>query len=139
MQGPVLGADVSHPGEKPSWTILIVEDDASVRRVVARIVHSAGHTAIQADNGLAALRALDSGPVDLVVTDVVMPDMEGLELVRQIRKRPHRPRIIVVSGGGRALAGSYLEMARDFGADGTLSKPLVMAELLALIDQLMAT
>ena len=117
--------------------ILVVDDDDAVRSVISRMLRSYGHTVVEATDGRLGLRMLDEAPVDLVVTDVVMPDLEGLELVRRIRKRENAPRIIAISGGGRASAGDYLELARKLGADATLTKPVSLEDLRSRISDVM--
>ncbi|HET9423885.1 MAG TPA: response regulator [Gemmatimonadaceae bacterium] len=117
--------------------VLVVDDDTAVRSVIARMIRLDGHSVIEASNGVGGLRALDEQPVDLVVTDVVMPDMEGLEFLRRMRKRPQAPRVIAISGGGRAPAGNYLELALSLGADGVLAKPVSLEEIRSKIRQVM--
>jgi CheY-like chemotaxis protein len=114
-----------------------VDDDDAVRNVLARMVRAAGHTVFEAVNGLKALQALDTQPADLVITDVLMPDMEGLELLRRIRKRPNPPRVIAVSGGGRVSAGNYLQLAQHLGADAVLPKPVALDDLVRTIGEVM--
>lgn len=112
-------------------------DDEGVRNALVRILESEGHRVTTARNGVVGLRALESASFDLVITDVVMPDMEGLEFLRQIRRMVVRPKTIVMSGGGRAFAGDYLALASHFGADGTLEKPISMLDLLQIVARVM--
>jgi CheY-like chemotaxis protein len=119
------------------YTILLVEDDESVRCVVQRIIERQGHAVLPASNGKAALQALESHRFDLVITDIVMPEMDGLELVRALRRMADRPRVIAMSGG-RGSATSYLAMALTFGAEATLAKPVSGNELIDEIERVMA-
>ena len=119
------------------WKILLVDDDAAVRRTLSRALQLDGHDVLEAPNGLHGLRALESEAVDLIITDVVMPDMEGLEFLRRVRKREPSPRVIVISGGGHVTTSPYLELADRLGADATLLKPISMAELRDTVQQVM--
>jgi len=123
--------------ERRTYTVLLVDDDNAARRVVGRRLMQEGHDVVEASNGIAALRLLHSTVVDLIVTDIIMPEMEGLEFIRILHKRPSRPKVIAISGGGRGPASDYLEMARNFGADATLLKPFTKMELVEEIDRVM--
>lgn len=101
-------------------TILVVDDDAEVREIVAEFLADSGHTVLQADGGLAALRVLESTPsVNLVVTDVRMPDISGIELADRISRERHGLKVILISG--------YF-VARETGLR-LLRKPFRMKEL----------
>ena len=122
-----------------SLQVLLVDDDDTLRATLARIVEKEGHSVVTAGNGVAALRKLNEARFDLIVTDIVMPDMEGLEFLRRLRGLPVRPKVIAMSGGGRASPSNYLELARSFGADATLEKPFLASELMAEIERLTST
>ncbi len=124
--------------ERRTYTVLLVDDDNGARRVVARRLMQEGHDVVEAIHGIAALRLLHSTVVDLIVTDIIMPEMEGLELLRILSKRPTRPKVIAISGGGRGSASDYLEMAKHFGADATLRKTFTKVELVDEINRVMA-
>jgi CheY-like chemotaxis protein len=120
-----------------SHEILVVDDDDAVRRVVLRCLEQGGFRVTEARNGIDALRIVEEKRFDLVITDVVMPDMEGLQLVRALRKLSDPPRIIVMSGGGRASPGDYLGFASMFGANATLAKPFLPLTMLALVREVL--
>jgi redox-sensitive bicupin YhaK (pirin superfamily)/CheY-like chemotaxis protein len=125
------------PGTPYSVTmasILVVDDTPALRGLVARVLASAGHSVTQASNGKEALRALQSADFDLVVTDIVMPEMEGLELIRAIRKADPDMKIIGMSGGGRGTPSDYLMLAQNFGAVATLEKPFDSDDLLKAVQ-----
>ncbi len=97
-----------------------------------------GHTIETAENGDHALQLLDAGAeVDLVITDLVMPDKEGLELIGCLRKRYPQLKIIAVSGGGVIEPERYLNIAKSLGADAVLRKPLGHTELTELITKVL--
>jgi DNA-binding response OmpR family regulator len=118
-------------------TILLVDDSDDVRKLLERGLIRAGHTVITATNGSRGLKALDAGSYDLIVTDIVMPDMEGLQFIRSIRKANATIPIIAMSGGGRGTADDYLEMASRFGAAKTLEKPFTLDVLTTAIDEVL--
>ena len=103
--------------------ILIIDDDPSILSTLRRAVERAGHEVSAADNGLAGLAQLASAPVDLVVTDIVMPEMEGIELIERLRRGYPGLPVIAMSGGGRVLPNTYLALARAMGASRILIKP----------------
>ena len=113
--------------------ILLIDDDETIRTVLSLTLQRAGHTVILAADGREGLRQLDQHTVDLVVTDIVMPETEGLELIQRVRAtRPHL-KIIVMSGGGRMQDTSYLQTATLLGADYALTKPFGGADFLAAV------
>jgi CheY-like chemotaxis protein len=128
----------SNADDRPSYTVLLVDDDDVLRKVLSRALSEAGHDVVEASDGLAALRAMHSIVVDLVVTDIVMPRMEGLEFLRILRKRPTPPRVIAISGGGRGSASNYLTLAKTFGAAAILTKPFAATQLMDEIERMMA-
>ncbi len=118
-------------------TILLVEDDEAFRTMLRRALQRRGHSVIEAAEGGAALRTLESATVDLVITDIVMPDMEGIETIRALRRSHPDLQIIAMSGGGRVHPASYLDTAATFGAARVFSKPFDNEDLFAAIDELL--
>lgn len=119
--------------------ILLVDDDPSVRQVVSEMLRQAGHDVTPAENGRVALAQLRERTFDLVITDLIMPEQEGIETIAEIRRHEPNMRIIAMSGGGRLGPGDYLETARYLGADATLAKPFGRQELIATVDALLGT
>lgn len=121
---------------KPSGqhTILIIDDEPDLRRLIAESLQAAGFTTTQASNGIEALAALASAQIDLVVTDIVMPEKEGLETIQLILRRYPTIPIIAISG---AFNGQFLPLAKAFGARTVMQKPFEMANLLKEIHQLL--
>ena len=117
--------------------ILIVEDDTNLRMILQNIVVQAGYSVLTAADGSEALDHIYQDPPQLVITDIIMPETEGIELILSLRKLfPDIP-IIAISGGGQLGADYYLDMAREFGADITLAKPFDKQMLLDAVESLL--
>jgi DNA-binding response OmpR family regulator len=113
--------------------ILVVDDDPAIRALLATILEESGFRVVTAGEGGEALTAVSEYPFDLVITDLVMPDHEGIELIRRLKKRYAHLKIIAISG---AFGSEILDAARMLGADATLAKPLSANALLLCIDSL---
>jgi len=116
--------------------ILVVEDDASLRRTLMRLLATAGYPAAEAAHGREALQRMAERPADLVISDLIMPEMEGIETIRRLRIDYPAVKIIAISGGGRASPDCYLDIAAKVGANKLLSKPFTPWELLDTIREL---
>ncbi len=117
--------------------ILVVDDDPQLRKMVALILTQAGHVAIEAPNGRKAVEEHRRDAVQLVITDIVMPEQEGIETIEALRQGwPELP-IIAISGG---LANSkiYLALAAKLGAQQTLAKPFTPEQLLSVVAEVLA-
>lgn len=117
--------------------ILLIEDDESVRPMLQRVLTHSGHTVIEARNGKEGLELFATVNADLLITDIVMPEKEGLEVLLELRKQHSRVKIIAISGGGRGLATDYLFIAKQLGAGRVLEKPFSHEALLAAISELL--
>src|SRR5688572_5949284 len=113
--------------------ILIVDDDALMRDALHKTLVRAGYDVEDASGGTAALHAYRRQPCDLVITDIVMANGEGLETIRALRTLDAHVKIIAMSGGGAGKLDDYLELASRFGATRVLAKPFSGAEVLALV------
>lgn len=119
--------------------VLVVEDTPDFRQVMRDILQTAGHEVTEAENGKEAVRKMDAATFDLLVTDVLMPESDGIELIRTLARRGISLPILAVSGGGRNLpAAVSLALTEAAGAHRTLFKPFRAAELLAVVDDLLA-
>ncbi len=107
-------------------TILILDDEAGVRDLFHEALQEAGYLTVRCANGRDAVRHLQDQPVDLLLTDLVMPDQEGIETIRQARRDFPHLKILAISG---YAGGDYLKLARALGADETLAKPVQLTEL----------
>lgn len=119
--------------------ILVVDDDAGVRGVLERILTRGGHQAVLASDGHEAIGLLASTPCDMVITDINMPDMDGIELILTLEDISRGTPVIAISGGGLIEAGSLLSDAQGLGAVGTITKPFRPDEVLALVDRALAS
>ena len=118
--------------------ILVVDDDPAVRAMLERMLLVDGHEITAATNGTMALRLLDGSSFDLVITDLVMPGIEGMQLLRELRARPIPQKAIAMSGGGRGSASNYLELAKACGAAAILEMPFTRQELVDAIAVVLA-
>ena len=118
-------------------TILVIEDDPGVRRVLLSTLQYAGHDVRAVDNGRDGLRAVKESPPDIVVTDIVMPDSDGLEVIRLLKSDHPKIGIIAISGGGMICRTTYLELAHLLGAHVTLQKPVMPSDLVFAVSELL--
>ena len=118
-------------------SILLVDDNDELRAIVERGLKAAGHDVVAARDGKSALALLPAVKYDIVLTDIVMPDIEGLELIRSIRKMNPAAKIVAMSGGGRGTAENYLVLAKNFGAVATIEKPFQLAALVKTLDSVL--
>jgi CheY-like chemotaxis protein len=120
-------------------SILVVEDDTSLREALCRALRGAGHTVEVAGDGARALRSLRGEQPELLVTDLMMPDGDGIELITAVKKDYPAVRILAISGRGFLGAVNLLNLAAMLGADATLPKPLVPEDLLETVAALTAS
>jgi DNA-binding response OmpR family regulator len=114
--------------------ILLVEDDEPFADMLQKTLIKAGYAVVSARNGQEALRLYDAQRPHLVLTDLIMAGMEGVELIIELRRRHPGVKIIAMSGGGRNSPDAYLPIAQLLGAARTLPKPFANPELLAAIQ-----
>lgn len=114
--------------------ILLVEDDASLRSLLTLTLTRASHQVTEARDGQEALRLFPEVRPDLVITDLIMPEMDGIDLLVQLRDRDTKTAVIVISGGGRVATEKYMQLARQFGEQcALLVKPFTSSELLQAV------
>jgi two-component system, chemotaxis family, chemotaxis protein CheY len=116
--------------------ILLIEDDDALRTVLCLSLTNMGHQVVEARNGKEALRLFRSEPPDFVITDLIMPEKEGLETIGELRRLQPKVKIIAMSGAGRGGPLDYLKVARQMGAARTLAKPFSVDALAAAIAEL---
>lgn len=109
--------------------ILVIEDEPLVRDTIQLSLETAGYNVIIASNGREGVALLKHTKVDIIVTDLIMPEQEGLETIRIVRHDYPDVKIIAISGGGRHVGSDYLKAANLLGAHYSLRKPFAMAHL----------
>ncbi len=117
--------------------ILVIDDDADVRRAIRRHLQTEGHEVLEAPDGKAGMKLFRESPADLVVTDLFMPEQEGLETIRELRRSSKDTRILVVTGSPPGSAFDFRAHATMLGAGATLSKPFTREELLGAVHALL--
>ena len=118
--------------------ILVIDDDKLMCLALAKILTAAGYNVVQAFDGDEGLKLYRTQDFDLVITDLIMPDKEGIQIIRELRKENGRIRIIAMSAGGRGGATDYLKWARLMGAKQCLSKPIKREDLLGAVEAVLA-
>ena len=113
--------------------VLLIEDDASVRRIVRKMLERGRHEVAEAENGRVGLDRLRDGAFDLVITDIVMPEMDGIETLIELRKHYPTLAVIAMSGGGRTGNMDVLGSAEKLGAFAVLHKPFTIDVLTTAI------
>lgn len=114
--------------------ILVVDDNLAFLEIQTEYLRRAGHEVTPATNGIEAMNRIESETFELVITDLIMPDKEGVQVIMEVRKKYPGLKIIAMSGGGRVDAEDYLAIARRLGAARTLSKPFTGKELLTAVS-----
>lgn len=118
--------------------ILVIEDDNSFRNVLVQMLSRAGYEVQQAGDGNQAVEVCSSFDPDLVLTDIIMPDKEGLETIQELLEMHPGLKIVAMSGGGKFGPDSYLPLAQKLGAKATLQKPFMREELINTIREVLA-
>ena len=118
--------------------VLVVDDESTMREMLREALERRGHTADEAADGREALQRLAEHKPDLVITDLVMPEMEGIELIQAFRRKCPEIPIIAISGGGRVGPENYLSMAGQIGANRIFAKPFRLEEILTAVRELTA-
>ena len=117
--------------------ILIVEDDKDLREMLKSSLLKRKYTVLEASNGKEAFLRFKPSVVDLIITDIIMPEEDGLKVIMQLRELKPEVKIIAISGGGKAGPGNYLNLARALGADEIFTKPFSITNLLSRIDRIL--
>ena len=118
--------------------ILVIDDDPLIRDMLSQVLEEAGHEVVLAPDGEEGMNLFRSGPADLVITDIVMPEKDGWETVVVLKKEFPAVKIIAVSGGAKIGPFTHLMTAKRLGADLIFAKPLKKHELLKGIEELLA-
>lgn len=118
--------------------VLVIDDQASVRATLRNILEFEGYEVMEADNGASGLSLMREFPVLLVVTDILMPEKEGIETILEIRQEFPETRILAISGGGQTQNLEFLRVAKKLGADEILKKPFTSEQLIGVVRRLIA-
>jgi DNA-binding NtrC family response regulator len=119
--------------------ILVVDDEESLRKILSRFLSGLGHDVLTATNGADALTLLEDGGVDLLITDINLPEVDGIELLRALNARGKKIPAIAMSGGGTFDKSLLLGSSSLLGAVDTLEKPFELDALRASIDRALAS
>jgi DNA-binding NtrC family response regulator len=118
--------------------ILIIDDEPYILLMLKKMLERAGYEVDLASNGREGMAVFEQDSADLVITDIIMPDKEGLELILEMKKKRPELKIIAMSGGGRISPESYLECARHFGAEKVFQKPFRQKEIVSAVKELLS-
>lgn len=118
--------------------ILIIDDEAPIREIMRRTLEGSGYAVREAADGEAGLEAVRQRAPDLVISDLIMPEREGLETIQVLREEFPGVKILAVSGGGGVAHEGYLMDAELFGADASLAKPFSLTDLCETVARLLA-
>ncbi|MFC1885957.1 response regulator [Thermodesulfobacteriota bacterium] len=117
--------------------LLVIDDDDQFREMLREMLIREGYQVETAPEGETGIRLYRNAPFDLIITDIIMPEKEGVETIMELKRNFPEVKIIAVSGGGQIGPRDYLEMAKKLGADRTFSKPLLRVELLDAVKEVL--
>lgn len=117
--------------------ILVIDDDADFRSMICSLLSRSGYSVIEAEDGEKGLKTCAAESPDLVVTDIVMPNQDGIGTIMSLHKKSPEIKIIAVSGGGLGKPDDYLEMAQQLGANMVFPKPIINSEFLKAVKELL--
>jgi CheY-like chemotaxis protein len=130
-------------------SVLIIDDEAEVGHALRRVLQRAGYTVTTVSSSADGLAAFERSPADIVITDIIMPKIHGIDVIKTIRSKGGPTRIVAISGGGNfgpvdyqpeaITTTAYLAAAKQAGADEVLTKPFDKADLLAVLKRLLAS
>jgi YesN/AraC family two-component response regulator len=120
-------------GVFPMERILIIDDESQIRSMIRLILEREGYTVEEASDGIEGIRLFREKPVDLIITDLIMPNKDGIGMIVEIKKEFPGVKILAMSGGGLNRPEGYLRGAQKVGAACTLSKPINRQELLRAV------
>jgi CheY-like chemotaxis protein len=121
--------------EQEMAVILVIDDEAAMRRMIGRVLRLHGHVVLDAVDGLQGIKLFRQQRPALVISDIVMPEGEGIETIRQIHKEAPETPILAISGGSNHSL--YLRSANRLGASASLEKPFALDDLIAAVESLL--
>ena len=117
--------------------ILVIDDDEQMLVLLQQAMQWAGFEVMAAENGRKGQQLFEEQPADLIITDLIMPEQEGLETIRSLKQGYPKVKIIAISGGGRIGPEAYLPAAMELGADRIFAKPFDVKELISAVQELL--
>ncbi|MFZ5569542.1 MAG: response regulator [Thermodesulfobacteriota bacterium] len=117
--------------------VLIIDDEPQIRSMLRQMLERIGLRVSDAPDGKAALALQRNDPADLIITDIIMPEKEGLETIIEMKRACPGIKIIAMSGGGRNKPTDYLSLAQKLGAVRTFAKPIAQKDLIAAVQELL--
>jgi two-component system chemotaxis response regulator CheY len=126
------------PASQGSETLIcVIDDDDAVRQTICRILSGSGYSIAEARDGRLGLKMIEQSQPVMIITDIVMPNREGIETIMEVKQRfPHIP-ILAISGGGRLEPDGFLDLAVKLGANDCLAKPFRPPELLSKVASIL--
>ena len=119
--------------------VLIIDDEKDIRSVLKDMLGMSGYDVDTAEDGRKAKELYDKTDYDVVITDIIMPEQDGFEVILDYRNKNQLDRIIAISGGGRTASEDYLNIASHFGVSSIFSKPPNYKDLIAKVDEIVAS
>lgn len=127
-----------YPDRGTVGKILVIDDEASVRTILKLILERAGHEVYPASTARQAMELVGNNTFDLVITDIIMPDEDGISTILKLRDRHPELPVVAISGGTSLASTDFLEAAKRIGACGTVKKPFEPESLLETVNDCIA-
>ena len=124
-------------GIKKMGRVLVIDDEPQIRSMLRMMLERAGHEVEEAPDGIEGIRIYRNNPVDLIISDLIMPNKDGIGMIIELKKEFPDVKIIAMSGGGLNKPEGYLEGAKKLGAQQTLTKPIDRDELLRTVSDIL--
>jgi len=132
---PAVAGMLTHGGKCNVLGVLIVDDDPKTRQVLRDILVPLDHCVVEACNGREAVTLVEQSEPDLMIIDILMPEMDGLETIRFLRHQGYRMPIIAMPVGADSAEKRYSDFARSFGANDVLLKPFDQSDVLEVVER----
>jgi YesN/AraC family two-component response regulator len=116
--------------------VLVIDDQVHIRMIIGELLKQLGHTVYEASNGKEGMRIFCEKHPELVITDILMPEKDGLEVIMEIKNNNYDTKIVAISGGGIVQGFDYLSTAKKLGADKVLKKPFEWDEFINVVNEL---
>lgn len=117
--------------------ILVIDDDLNVQKLLKKVLENAGYEVFAASDGPSAVKIARENPPHLIISDILMPGMDGIDTMVELRREYPHLKIIAISGGGHIAPENYLKIASEFGATQTLQKPFTPQKLISMVKEML--